>query len=370
MATPSSSRFRPRNSIVPGSVGPATPLNRYSTSVQASASRFSTPHSLSASVPFDWEAARSHRPPPSTTPIKASGGKKQSRVARNPRVVRKASLVERIKDFPSHILFELSLFPHNIPLPPSKTTGIAIGITLHLIHLLTRWTGRSRAPLDDDSVWVEMSNELDFGEESTWNWSTPIAFLLLVAATLNALYLFTRTKTYHLYMRPDPAPSPHATFIPSQTLEHTEPPSFVQRVISLFKIVLGATWRFLISSSSSPEDVLRDMQNTEKIQQLDVWAPGDLERHLFVIYSPAHALVWTVFSASNWVISLLLMGVLTLQMYSLTFSYEALLKDRMIISAEVMHEYNEKYVNPRLHAVKTDACVMTHEAEMVDWRDM
>jgi len=279
-------------------------------------------------------------------------------------------LVERITSFPSHILFELSLFPHNVPLPPSKTTGTAIGVTLHIIHLLTRWTGRSKAPLDDDSVWVEMSNELDFGEDNTWNWSTPVAFLLLVIATLNAAYLFARTKTYHLHLRPDPAPSPHATFVPSETIEHAEPPSPLERVLSLLKFAIGGIWRLLIGSSLSPEDALQDMQNIRKVQQLNVWAPGDLERYLFAVYSPAHALVWTVFSASNWVISLLLMGVLTLQLYALTFSYEALLKDRMIISAEVMHEYDEKFVNPRLHVVKTDACVMTHEAEMVDWRQM
>jgi len=54
------------------------------------------------------------------------------------------------------------------------------------------------------------------------------------------------------------------------------------------------------------------------------------------------------------------------QVHALTTTYEALLKDRTIIAAEVLHEYDEKYVSPRLHPVRRDACVMTNEAEIVE----
>lgn len=58
---------------------------------------------------------------------------------------------------------------------------------------------------------------------------------------------------------------------------------------------------------------------------------------------------------------------ISFQARALTTTYEALLKDRTIIAAEVLHEYDEKYVSPRIHPVKRDACVMTSEAEFVDF---
>jgi len=56
----------------------------------------------------------------------------------------------------------------------------------------------------------------------------------------------------------------------------------------------------------------------------------------------------------------------SLQVRALTTTYKALLKDRTIIAAEVLHEYDDKYVSPRLHPVRRDACVMTNEAEIVE----
>lgn len=88
-------------------------------------------------------------------------------------------------------------------------------------------------------------------------------------------------------------------------------------------------------------------------------------------------------------------------MRSLTQAYEGLLKDKAIIAAEVMHEYDSKvrltytlhadlrpsppcrslsqrailteimysvkqFVNPRVNPIRSDACVQTHQSEMVN----
>ena len=64
------------------------------------------------------------------------------------------------------------------------------------------------------------------------------------------------------------------------------------------------------------------------------------------------------------------------------------MKDKQILSAEVMNEYNEKvrddslfktfqltdrdaqFVNPRVNPVRFDKAVMTHQAEVIDyWND-
>lgn len=58
-------------------------------------------------------------------------------------------------------------------------------------------------------------------------------------------------------------------------------------------------------------------------------------------------------------------------MFALVYLYSNLVSDRASLQAEVMHEYNAKFVNPRVFVPKRDACVSTSEAEMVtarDWR--
>lgn len=58
------------------------------------------------------------------------------------------------------------------------------------------------------------------------------------------------------------------------------------------------------------------------------------------------------------------------QTYALVHLYSTLVSDRAALQAEVMHEYNAKFVNPRVFVAKRDACVSTSQAEMVganDW---
>jgi len=61
-----------------------------------------------------------------------------------------------------------------------------------------------------------------------------------------------------------------------------------------------------------------------------------------------------------------MMAAISFQVRILMTSCETSLKDRAIIAAELLHEYDEKYVSPRVHPVRRDACIMTHEVEIVD----
>lgn len=126
--------------------------------------------------------------------------------------------------------------------------------------------------------------------------------------------------------------------------------------------------RFLLNLSppKAREQTIRGINSTERIQQLEVWTPGELESTLFAIYSPVHALLWTAVTSANWMLICCIMGTVSVQMRAMTRAYEALLKDRAIIAAEVLHEYDEKFVYPRVMPVRKDAAVMTHQSEMVD----
>lgn len=88
---------------------------------------------------------------------------------------------------------------------------------------------------------------------------------------------------------------------------------------------------------------------------------------LFIIYSPMHALLWQATDSGNWIYMLFLLGITSAQLFFLNRCYTRLLKDKEILAAEVMHEYDEKFVYPHIMRVRHDVGVMTHEAEMVSF---
>jgi hypothetical protein len=59
-------------------------------------------------------------------------------------------------------------------------------------------------------------------------------------------------------------------------------------------------------------------------------------------------------------------SLLILQTYIITHSFSQMVKDRQTVNREVMHEYNAKFVAPRIHYARRDASTMTNEAEMLD----
>ena len=61
-------------------------------------------------------------------------------------------------------------------------------------------------------------------------------------------------------------------------------------------------------------------------------------------------------------------GLLTFQTFTLVHMYSTLLSDRAQLQAEVMHEYNVKFVNPRVFVQKVDKGVSTSELEYAQWR--
>jgi len=71
-------------------------------------------------------------------------------------------------------------------------------------------------------------------------------------------------------------------------------------------------WRFLLGLEPSRKPVVLQGK-TARVQQLNVWWPGELELRLFSVYSPAHALLWTATTSANWMLNLIIMGVVGTQ---------------------------------------------------------
>jgi hypothetical protein len=99
--------------------------------------------------------------------------------------------------------------------------------------------------------------------------------------------------------------------------------------------------------------------STPLIPRLNIWDPSDQDLVLFECvwifsfaidfhalprrtYSPLHAALWYLVQPGNWQIVLFVMVVTTLQLGALSKAYRQLVKDREILSSEVMYEYNTR----------------------------
>ncbi|KAF9464712.1 hypothetical protein BDZ94DRAFT_1255737 [Collybia nuda] len=354
-----------------GSMAPTTPRNRVSIGTYRSPA--STP-SISSSVPFDWDAARSRRPPPYASPLQNNRGRTSmgtgSTTPGTPKrkaVIRKKGILERITSIPSTIAFEIALFPHNVPLPTPTKSAILLGGFMHFLHLCIRITQVSKVP-DSELGWEDLYGE---SEGISWfDWTVPVSILLLSVSCLNALNLFSRIKLYRLHQKPDPVSSPNARFVSAQLdFEPLELPSLPSRIRAGIWFALSCSWRFLLGMQPPPSPGQMPGKMS-RVQQIDVWSPGDMEIVLFAIYSPAHSLMWMATGSSNWIFMIVLMVIMGAQLYTQTRWFNTLLKDKEIIAAEVLNEYNQGFVYPRINPIRKDVAVMTHQSEIVNvWED-
>ncbi|KAJ7774601.1 hypothetical protein DFH07DRAFT_800165 [Mycena maculata] len=343
---------------------PQTPRNRASILVDRSPA--STP-SISSNIPFDWDAARARKPAPYATPQSMSKASRRSMGVPGTPVrkglVRKKGLIERVMNIPSQIAFHIAIFPANVPLPKPQTSAWILGGTLHFIHLCVRVSQIRQIP-DSDVGWEEMYRE---GEGHSWfDWTVPMTIFLLAAAVSNTIYFFSRIKLYRLHLRQDPVSSPNAKFVAAQLdFQPLAPPPLTSRILKALWLGFSASWRFLLGMQPPAYSTLPPGK-TARVQQLEVWEPGELEMTLFNVYSPAHAFLWMGTGSSNWILMFFVMGLVGAQANAMTLSWKALLNDRQIINSEVHNEYNTGFVYPRINPVRKDVAVMTHQSEVVN----
>ncbi|KAF8350701.1 hypothetical protein F5887DRAFT_1209707 [Amanita rubescens] len=326
--------------------------------------------SISSSIPFDWEAARSRKSPPYGTPFQ--NRTRKTTVAQTPgsqhrkAIVRKKGLIERITSIPSSIAFQIALFPHNVPLPSPKTSARIIGAVLHLLHFCIRFSQSRRVP-ESDLGWEDMYQE----ENKSWfDWTFPLSCLLVATTFANAIYLFSRTRVYRFHRQPDPLSSPNAKFTSANFDQEPEVPiSVTGRLGSGAWRAFAYFWRFLLGIQQ-PAPLNSLSGKTTRVQELQVWNPGELELMLFSIYSPVHPFLWMATSITNWILMFFVMFLVSFQLNTVIRAFNVLLKDKALIASEVLHEYNQGYVYPRLHPIRKDVAVMTHQSELINvWED-
>jgi len=124
--------------------------------------------------------------------------------------------------------------------------------------------------------------------------------------------------------------------------------------------------------SSSPLRLLQDVlgsetaesrahpDKTRDVWEIAVWDPYPATLRIFCLFSPGHILIYWLFlplqsldpRPSVTVFKCLILQVfLSAQMFLLHHRFSQQAKDTAIIQREVMHEYDTKYVHPRLHPI-------------------
>ncbi|KAG0253061.1 hypothetical protein DFQ27_007705 [Actinomortierella ambigua] len=108
---------------------------------------------------------------------------------------------------------------------------------------------------------------------------------------------------------------------------------------------------------------------TIKVWEMSVWNPSILSRNIFCGFSPAQVLIMAAMDDSNFYLFAPLALFVATQVYFLTSTYQAYLKDKQILFSEVYREYNQRFVHPRLFVQKFDKQVSAGSTCMTDLDD-
>ncbi|KAK4690053.1 hypothetical protein P7C73_g50, partial [Tremellales sp. Uapishka_1] len=421
--SPTSSSSKSSNAYTTPSKGPTTRYRSVGNTpttptIHYSPYATSTPPqglSRSSSIPFDMVGS-------------AKAGRKAEEEARlreaepvveslEPKVrfVRRKGYLQRIKSFPrdSWELIQLHTPTSFLDLIPPSRSANPIAIILHILHFLLL------APLfaskDDSTSVLRNPRDHPYGVGNRWRYETEdqvksrgigggwtnftITLVLLALSAGNALYLFTRYRTYDMQLRSanDHISSPHASPIPAPKVEpqdvftssssESQTPS--TRVFRGLLWLLRGLWRWFRQVNNQPtwaieltskysSTVLSSIgkpQTTyvpglgagadDRIQSLHLWDPPEFCLAFFCAYPPSSPILSYLFTPDHPFLSLPFFLLVSTLFSQLASTYSQLVKDRMVLSAEVMREYDRRFVYKRVFGGKVDRGVGTHEAEMV-----
>nr|XP_019045051.1 hypothetical protein I302_06967 [Kwoniella bestiolae CBS 10118]OCF23981.1 hypothetical protein I302_06967 [Kwoniella bestiolae CBS 10118] len=364
--------------------------------------------SRSSSIPFDMAASakaakRAEEDRRLSTPSIDQGKMKK-------RFVRKKPILQRITSIPSTIYDKFAYAsPQSIyDLLPDEHLANPISLAIHTIHYLSVYPffaqrdeyesvlRSGREPSGVTGRWDRWENEGQnhgVGLISGWSKYTLLTFLLLLAIG-NAGYLFTRFRTYDMQLRSvtEPVHSPHASPVPaprvkpqpdqdvfaSTSTSSSDTPSHTAGLARYAKLTGKTLWfivKFafysLLSAFGKPQkDAPRlttslGSGSNDKIQSLRVWDPPEFCLAFFCAFPPTSPLLTHLLAPLHPLYVPLLHLSTTFLLSQLAQFYSQLVKDRMLLSAEVMREYDQRFVYKRVFANRVDKGVGTNESEVI-----
>ncbi|PWW74041.1 hypothetical protein C7212DRAFT_284079 [Tuber magnatum] len=292
------------------------------------------------------------------------------------RLVRRQPLAERLSSLvnPFDLFLALSIWLESHDWDNLQNTiKNPLGLALNILCLVSRANsnggyGRSGAE-DVLRRPVGGSNSLFYRQFWVLSW------VLAAGSIFNAVYCFSRKRRYRLFesdIKIEPT-TPSARRVPVDSSPTAASP------LRLFGNIMG-------SFASTPESRSHP-DETRDVWEVSVWDPAPLSLRLFAIFSPVHVLIYflalpiasnTTFSSSGFVyfptpqatntvgtvfMMLTTQFILSAQLIYTQVSFTQQAKDTALIHKEVLHEYDQKFVHPRLNVLKRDVAVQTANRE-------
>ena len=116
---------------------------------------------------------------------------------------------------------------------------------------------------------------------------------------------------------------------------------------------------------------------TRDVWEIGVWDPTPLSLHLFALFSPVHVAIYFLSLPLNSMVAgspivgyegstsptavyftvIMSQVLLSLQIIFIKSSFIQQRQDHKVIGSQVMHEYDQKYVHPRLNVIKRDVAI-------------
>lgn len=169
-------------------------------------------------------------------------------------------------------------------------------------------------------------------------------------STTNAFYAMTKTRKYRLF---------------EANVEVKPSTSSARRVKMRSELGTSSPLRY-IAERLAPEtaESRAHPDKSKDVWELSVWDPLPISLRMLCFFSPGHVVVYLLFlplasldpRPSVTVFNTLLVQILlSVQLLYMSTRYTQQAKDHAIIQKEVMHEYDTKFVQPRLHPIVRDA---------------
>ncbi|KAF4977066.1 hypothetical protein FZEAL_6344 [Fusarium zealandicum] len=228
----------------------------------------------------------------------------------------------------------------------SNTAGTQLGVALNFIFLLARANSGSSS---SDDV---------FSDEAGSGWLAffvitqvyPLIWMLVAFSLTNAFYTITRTRKYRLFgakINEKPStPSARRVKVDQSSASPSTPLRYLASIIA----------PETAESRAHPD-------RASDVWELSVWDPLPVSLRLFCLFGPGHVLVYMFFlplasldprPSMTVFNTLLLQIIISGQLLFFCSRFKQQAKDMAVIQKEVMREYDDKFVHPRVHPVVRD----------------
>ncbi|KAF2124909.1 hypothetical protein P153DRAFT_360558 [Dothidotthia symphoricarpi CBS 119687] len=231
----------------------------------------------------------------------------------------------------------------------AQSYALYIGFAMNMAFIIAQANNESSTQYDGDGVFREASGP------GWMKWMmNSLVTVLAGACFMNAWLAYGKKRHYRLFEQP---------------IERTPATPSAQRV-RVDSSPAGASpmsyFRSVVARNSAPARAHPDA--TRDVWEIAVWDPNPLALELFCLFSPLHVMLY-YFNLpvapldprpSVRVTTTIIIGaLLSLQLWWLRSAFTQQIKDNAIISRQVLHEYDSKFVHPALQKQGRDVGIQT-----------